>query len=219
MPGINILIEGIDLAGKSTLARNLPGCIEELGFTVRQSRNSLSSNNPIAAIADNIRREPEAGTLETGALFLASHLWDARNFLPVPYGTAHLQDSCWVRTLAHHTLQRTPDIPAVLRKAANAFPKFDIAFFLTADISVRQERLHQRETEAPGSNDDGDRLVITDPQRFMKLDDQLRKLCNEFFPSKCIDTTTLSKDEVLSVAVDHLSRLIGVKDWSVDNAL
>jgi len=218
MPGISILIEGVDLAGKSTLAKSLPGKLNELGFAVRQSRNSLCPDNPIAPIADIIRKEPHAGNVETGTLFLASHLWDARNFSPIPNGTVHLQDSCWVRTLAHHALQGTPDIPAMLRREALAFPRFDIAIFLTADLTVRQKRLHQREVDDPGSNDNGDRLVITNPQKFKKLDEQLNQLCKEFFTATCIDTSALDKDGVLNEVLGQVLPMLGVPKRSAAHA-
>ena len=219
MPGISILIEGIDLAGKSTLAKSLPGKLNDLGFAVRQSRNSLCPDNPIAPVADVIRKESNAGNAETGALFLASHLWDSRNFGPIPNGTIHLQDSCWVRTLAHHTVQGTPDIPAMLRRDAMAFPRFNIAIFLTADLTVRQERLGQRESDDPGSNDDGDRLVITNPQKFNRLDERLKELCKEFFSATCIDTSTLDKNDVLNEVLKQVLPVLDARNRSAVHAL
>src|SRR5439155_18295365 len=98
-----VLIEGLDLAGKSTLVRNLQAELTRRGIPVRVIRNALCPDNPIAALADQVRRDPEAGPIETGALFLAAHLWDARHFTPPPDRTVHIQDSCWLRTLAYHT--------------------------------------------------------------------------------------------------------------------
>src|SRR5438270_13332793 len=129
MAGKVVLIEGLDLAGKSTLARNLERELTRRGVRVRVSRNALCPDNPIAALADQLRRDPSAGLVETGALFLAAHLWDARHFRPPPEGTIHLQDSCWLRTLAYHTMQGTPGIPELLRQAVPTFPRFDAALF------------------------------------------------------------------------------------------
>src|SRR5439155_22259143 len=80
MAGRVILIEGLDLAGKTTLVRNLQAELTRRGIPVRVSRNALCPDNPIAALADQVRRDPHAGLVETGALFLAAHLWDARHF-------------------------------------------------------------------------------------------------------------------------------------------
>ncbi len=150
MAGRVVLIEGLDLAGKSTLVRNLQAELTQRGIPVRVSRNALCPDNPIAPVADALRRDPCASLLETGALFLASHLWDARNFEPPPEGVIHIQDSCWLRTLAYHTFHGTPGIPELLRAAAPSFPRFDAAVFLTADLAERRRRLGQRERRAPG---------------------------------------------------------------------
>lgn len=161
-----ILIEGMDLAGKSTLVRNLRVELERRGIPVRVSRNALCPDNPIARVADELRRDPAAGLLETSALFLASHLWDARHFAPPPPGTIHLQDSCWLRTLAYHTVRGTPGIPQLLRRAMPTFPRFDAAVFVTAALIERQRRLLKREVEQPGVNDLGDHAVVRAPELF-----------------------------------------------------
>src|SRR5437763_13959490 len=111
MAGRVVLIEGLDLAGKSTLVRNLQAELTRQGIPVRVSRNALCPDNPIAALADQVRRDPGAGLVETGALFLAAHLWDARPFNLPPDGAVHIQDSCWLRTLAYPTWRHTPAIP------------------------------------------------------------------------------------------------------------
>ncbi len=122
MAGRVVLIEGLDLAGKSTLVRNLQAELTRRGIPVRVSRNALCPDNPIAAVADQLRRDPHAGLVETGALFLAAHLWDARHFTPPPDGMVHIQDSCWLRTLAYHTFNQTPGIPEQLASAVRLFP-------------------------------------------------------------------------------------------------
>jgi thymidylate kinase len=103
MAGRVVLVEGLDLAGKSTLVRNLQAELTRRVIPVRVSRNALCPDNPVAALADQVRRDPHAGLIETGALFLAAHLWDDRHFTPPPDGMVHLQDSCWLRTLAYHS--------------------------------------------------------------------------------------------------------------------
>ena len=189
MAGRVILIEGLDLAGKSTLVRNLQTELTRRGIPVRVSRNALCPDNPIAPVADALRRNPGAGLLETGGMFLASHLWDARNFEPPPEGEIHVQDSCWMRTLAHHTFHETPRIPELLRAAAASFPRFDVAIFLTADLVERRRRLEQRECEHPGSNDANDHLVINDPDCYLGLEKVLQRLAAGLATARTVQTT------------------------------
>ncbi|HET6880577.1 MAG TPA: hypothetical protein VFI31_10505 [Pirellulales bacterium] len=193
-----VLIEGMDLAGKSTLVRNLQVELERRGVPVRVSRNALCPENPIAPIADDLRRDPAAGLLETGALFLASHLWDARHFVPPPSGTIHLQDSCWLRTLAYHTVRGTPGIPELLRRAMPTFPRFDAAVFLTASIAERRCRLRQRERERPGSNDRGDHAVSDDSHSFTRLNHALGRLAKRMVGAVRVDTTGRRLNNVLA---------------------
>jgi thymidylate kinase len=206
MAGRIVLIEGLDLAGKSTLVENLQGELSRQGIPVRISRNALCPDNPIASLADQVRRDPHAGVVETGALFLAAHLWDARHFTPPPDGMVHLQDSCWLRTLAYHSFRGTPGIPNLLHEALPFFPRFHAAVFLTADIMVRQSRLEQRERGRPGSNDHADYAVKDDPDNFLSLDRLLNRLAADLVEARTLDTTGLGELAVLDRA-EHFLRL------------
>jgi len=208
MNGPLILIEGLDLAGKSTLFHRLVAELQQRGVAVRTSRNALCPENRIALLADELRRDPTAGFVETGALFLAAHCWDARHFRRPPAGTVQIQDSSWLRTLAFHTHHRTPAIPEELRSASASFPAFDAAIFLTASIERRRQRLAMREAEQPGSNDWQDHLVAKAPHEFRALENELRRMAIEYAGAVELDTTVLSPDEVLIAALQHFSRFL-----------
>lgn len=208
MRGSLILIEGLDLAGKSTLFDRLLAEMRQRGVLAGSSRNALCPGNPIAQLADDLRRDPAAGMVETGALFLAAHCWDSRNFRMPPAGAVHLQDSSWLRTLAFHTHHGTPAIPAALRDASTTFPVFDAVIFLTANVSRRQRRLAQREAERPGANDWQDHLVARAPDEFCALEDRLRELSVELVGAVVLDTSDLSPESVLAAAWCHLASRI-----------
>jgi thymidylate kinase len=209
MGGKVVLIEGLDLAGKSTLVRNLQNELIRRGIPVRVSRNAMCPNNPIAPVADALRRDPKAGLVETGAMFVASHLWDARNFRRPPSGVIHLQDSCWLRTLAYHTHRRTPRIRELIVEALPSFPCFDAALFLTASLAERSKRLSRREREQPGSNDANDRLVLADPKSFTSLEGTLKQLTVEFTNTSVVNTTWGSKADLLQSALE-LAGLVAI---------
>lgn len=206
MAGRMILIEGLDLAGKSTLVRNLQAELTRWGIPVRISRNALCPDNPVAALADQLRRDPRAGFTETGAMFLAAHLWDARRFAPPPDGVLHIQDSCWLRTLAYHSWRQTPAIPEQLAQAARDFPRFDAAVFLTAGIEERLHRLGQREREEPGSNDANDHLVRSDPQGYWRLEQLLWQLTHRYTNAAKIETTGVSGQNLVQVVLEILAQ-------------
>lgn len=206
MAGRVILIEGLDLAGKSTLVRNVRAELARRNVPVRASRNALCPDNPIALLADQLRRDPRAGLLETGALFLAAHLWDARHFTRLPTGMMHLQDSCWLRTLAYHTWKNTPAIPDQLARAARSFPRFDAALFLTAGIEERRRRLAQREREEPGGNDANDHLVESDPQGYLRLEELLWQLTQLYTKATRIETTGIPCERLVPLVVEMLAQ-------------
>jgi thymidylate kinase len=202
MAGQSVLIEGLDLAGKSTLVHNLHAELKRRGISVRVSRNALCPDNPIAVLADQLRRDPQAGLVETGALFLAAHLWDARHFASPPDGMIHIQDSCWLRTIAYHTWKDTAAIPEQLARAARYFPRFDAAIFLTAGTDERRRRLAQREREKPGSNDANDHLVRLDPQGYLRLEQMLWQLTHLYTKATRIDTTGITGERLISLVVE-----------------
>ena len=204
MGGKVILIEGLDLAGKSTLVRNLRDEMTRRGIPVRVSRNALCPENPIAPVADALRRDPEAGLLETGALFMASHMWDARHFRRPPVGMVHIQDSCWLRTLAYHTMHETPGISAQLAAVAVGFPRFDATVFLTAGLEERVKRLWQREEERPGSNDADDHLVNVAPDFFLNVEKCLLDYAIAYTEAAAIDTTQVKDKELLKTVLKVL---------------
>lgn len=208
MSGRVVLIEGLDLAGKTTLARALERSLSQAGVAARTSRNALCPDNPVAQAADRLRRDPEAGWLETGCLFLSAHLWDARHFRPPPAGAVHVQDSCWLRTLAMHRLRGTPPVAGLLEEAARTFPRFDAAVFLTAGLATRRHRLEARLRDAPDDVDHLDHAVARDPDGFVALDKLLQRLAVDLVGAHVLDTTELTAGEVELAA----AQLLGLAD-------
>lgn len=200
--GLMVLVEGLDLAGKSTLAKALTKHFHEQGIQVSFSRNALVPHNTIAQHADALRRETSAGLLETGALFLAAHERDINTFTYPQPGQIHIQDSCWLRTLAFHTLYQTRFIPKLVKESSLRQPAFDVVLYLTAGVEVRQHRVKKREKELPGENDKADYLVCTDPEKFKQNDALLLAKTKEIYPHcMVIDTTQLTEKEVFNKAL------------------
>lgn len=206
--GVMVLIEGLDLAGKSTLTRNLVKQLKDDGYSVSYSKNALVPNNPIALKADILRKEADAGLLESGALFLAAHLYDIKTFqYPVKH-TVHVQDSSWLRTSAYHSLHNTRWIPEFLKNISIYQPKFDVVIYLTASSKVRRQRVLQREIES-GENDKADYMAWFNPEKVEKHDRLLLEKTLEYYPhAHKIDTSNISaqqvKGKVLELIQSHL---------------
>lgn len=184
-----ILVEGLDLAGKSTLIEGLTGHFGR----VRVLNGQFCVNNPAGRVArELVRWDENFGGVEAGALFLSSMLWDARNFVPPPPGEVHLQDSCWLRTLAFEQLYGSVPLARMMEEQGKRFPRFEKAFFLTASLEERERRFHSR-----SKNDLHDLMAFRRPEKFLAIERRLRELVIEWEAGVVIETDGLSPAQVL----------------------
>ena len=201
--GSMILVEGLDLAGKSTLVRELGALLQEMGVPHRVGHNSLCPDNPVAQFADWMRQDERRSSLEGSCLFVASHLWDMRNFR-APVQTVHLQDSCWLRSVAYDLESEARSSPRA-GQLWESCPtvQFDRALFLTASLPVRRLRLQKRKREG-GAADAQDHWVETNPERFSALESRLLQVVSSHARTEILDSSELSPREVLRESLKKL---------------
>lgn len=201
-----LLIEGLDLAGKSTAVHGVMRALQEAGHQVRLCRNALTVDNPIHAQADAARMANVLDRATIGGLYVAAHALDLVGYASQSHSGFQLQDSSWLRCLAlHRTLARqeptgsSAHVVAALLALRPLAPRFRRAVFLRASISARAHRLRRREREAPASVDEMDRWVLTDPDRFLAVEEALRRCVYQASDLVVeIDTTDLSPADVVS---------------------
>lgn len=188
-----ILVEGLDLAGKSTLIEGLRTHYTQNGKTVRVLNGQFCDNNPAAQVARNLVRWDEGfGGVEAGALFLSTMLWDARHFVPPAEGELHLQDSCWLRTLAFEQLYGSAELARLMEQQGRRFPRFDQAVFLTASLEERERRLRSR-----ANNDLHDLMAFRKPEKFLAIEQRLKELVLEWESGVVIETDGLTPRQIL----------------------
>lgn len=193
-----VLIEGLDLAGKTTLCEGLVQKLEAIGLIVVLSKNNLLGQNAVGKRAKEYALGTPVTNLETGALFLASHFYDTTLFQIPPEGVVHLQDSSWLRTVSHHSMHGTPVVPELAEALFDAHPKFGTVIYLTANIEVRKQRVIEREARRPGTNTPGDYMSHTDPDFVIRHDRKLLDITYGFYPDVCvIDTSSMSDKETI----------------------
>lgn len=198
-----ILVEGLDLAGKSTLIAGLTDHYRRLGWAVSVAHGDLCPDNPVGRITREMMRwDPGFTPEEGGPLFLASHLWDARNFhAPVGEGEIHIQDSCALRTLAFERVVGQPDLAARLERVVDRLPLFDAAYVLTASLSTRRERYARRLV-----NDLHDAFMFRDPVRFSRVDSELMHLAVKKCHARLLPTDEWSPEQLLELVLSDLAR-------------
>lgn len=203
-----ILVEGLDLAGKSTLIRGLVRRFYALGWAVRVSHGDLCPDNPVARVTRSMmRRDPDFTPAEGAPLFLASHLWDQRNF-QAPSGPyeVHIQDSCALRSLAFERVVGEEFYCRKLEQVVDALPSFDAAYLLTASIKNRRERYLGRE-----KNDLHDAFMLRDPVRFSRIDSELLRLGASRYKANLISTDEFTPQALLDLVWSDLKRKFGLQ--------
>ena len=181
--------------------------IRGLGASVTCSRNALTPNNEVHALAEHHRYQG-TDVERVGAMYVGAHVMDLLAFEPPPEGVLHIQDSCWLRGVAlHESLAARQDmvrsrVPAMWGSLARLAPRFEMALFVTASVPARLKRLAQR-TDA----DALDHLVAEDPQLFAsmeaKLLDKVRAHAGEVSQ---LDTTASSVEDGVQLALSFITR-------------
>lgn len=196
-----VLVEGLDLAGKSTLIEGLAQHYREQGWSVTVSHGDLCPENPVARVTREMMRwDPGFTPQEGGPLFLASHLWDLRNFRrPQGERTIHIQDSCALRSLAFEKVVGRPHFVELFEDVVRRLPRFDAAFVLTASLQTRRGRFETRQL-----NDLHDQFMFKDPVRFSQVDSELLHLSVKEMGARIVSTDELNPNEVLDVVLGDL---------------
>lgn len=186
-------IEGMDLSGKSTAAKNFANT-SEMYWTINDKR--LTESNPIYDFAWDLGRKGSHSSVILGHLYLISLMEDIKNFR---LKTSVIQDSTLLlRSLNYYKSVKIND------ELAQAFAKFipghpvpNKSFYLTANIDSRRQRLERRIKQMPEKLTSMDMLIINDPCRFMQIDESLKELSVKIFNSQIIDTSEMSELEVV----------------------
>jgi thymidylate kinase len=201
-----VLVEGLDLAGKSTLIQGLERLFRDNGWLVEVSHGDLCPNNPVAKVTRQMMRWDPGFSKEEGApLFLASHLWDERHFVPpTEPGRIHIQDSCALRSLAFERVLGQEFYARRLAAAVDRLPDFHAAYALTASMNSRVQRFSQR-----AENDLHDSFMLSDPVRFAQVDAELLRLTTSRFQARLICTDELDPEALLALVWNDLNRKFG----------
>jgi guanosine-3',5'-bis(diphosphate) 3'-pyrophosphohydrolase len=197
---MNIYIEGLDLAGKSTVSRRLR---ERCGnFEIRN--NSLLRSNPLHQAADRLRKATQTDDLSLGYLYYGAMLYDLEQIRNEPTPDANvLQDSTiLLRSLAFHTVSGNTALAEQFRSKLAEHPKFDRAFFLTCSPDVRKQRLAGRASR--GNTNREDFLISSNPDLFFAMEGELRRLATEYFGAEVVDTGELESPQGSDRVLDSI---------------
>ncbi|MGV9322542.1 hypothetical protein [Streptomyces sp. NPDC003660] len=146
---MRVLIDGLDLSGKTTLTHALKAELERRGQAALPHRGFLATRHPFRRLLKKLPlvRQPDS-TLVTAAYLSAGYLVDSllvRLAPPTPPGTVLIQDGYVDRTTAFG-MAGGPYLAAVLAlRCPRVFAPFDVAVYLHAPTDARAARLGRRE--------------------------------------------------------------------------
>lgn len=202
-----ILIEGLDLAGKTSACRAL---VAGLSPRPAHRRNALTDGNLVYDVADRVRR---AGTLSEGPLghlYLAALAMDIARYAH-PIRPTIQESTIGLRSLCHYQARGEHGMANAFAALLDGdrYPRFDRAIVLTASIAVRRARLERRRREAPAEIAADDLAVIAAPDIFRRMDDLLMEEARRRYGALVIDTSDMTTMEVVTAIQAAVAGVIG----------
>ncbi|WP_316528380.1 hypothetical protein [Kitasatospora brasiliensis] len=142
---MRILVDGLDMSGKTTLVATLIKTLEARGVAAVRHRGMLAEHHPVEPLLKKLPlvRQAQSSAI-TAAFLVGGYALDGllvRVDPPRPADAVIIQDGYADRTIAFG-LAGGPYLTAALALwASQAFATFDVAVYLHASAQVRRERM------------------------------------------------------------------------------
>ena len=183
-----ILIEGMDLSGKTTITKYLS---EILDIDKIQQRTLSDSS----AIYDFTVAQSKKGQLHTdliNKLYTLAISEDLYNYKPKE-DSIILQDSYFALRSYALMRQKYPDTLANdVYKLLQLFPKPELAFYLTASTEERIRRNEKRDKPMAYM----EKLLMSNPKEFEAIEKNLRDITTSLFDAEIINTQDKKPNEI-----------------------
>ncbi|MEY9873311.1 thymidylate kinase [Streptacidiphilus sp. MAP12-33] len=148
---MRILVDGLDLSGKTTLVQALIAELDDRGVTAVRHRGMLAHHHPVEPLLKRLPlvRQADSGFI-TAAFLTAGYALDSLLVgidPPRPAGAVLLQEGYADRTLAFG-IAGGPYLTALLGvRWLRLFAPFDLAVYVHAPLEVRAGRMSGREDD------------------------------------------------------------------------
>jgi len=192
-----ILVEGLDYAGKTTLAKGLVHIFNNMGLPSIYNKGNMVKTS----LDDYVRKElysESSDLIRLNALLTLGPLIDAlENDSSSDLGYL-VQESYIDRTIAYNKANKIPYFAEILEDLQTKLVQFDVSLFLDADIETRQKRYYSRTSE----RNKFDELIFADSDLFCRINDLTRELVLKRTNSHLIDTSNITEEEVRQIAIN-----------------
>lgn len=183
-----ILIEGMDLSGKTTITKYL----SEILSVDRIQKRTLSDE---CSIFDFTVVQSKKGNLHPeliNKLYTLAITEDLYNYKPRDNGII-LQDSYFALKSYSLMKQKYPNTLAKeVYKLLQLFPKPELAFYLTASTEERLRRIEKRNKPMAYM----EKLLVSNPREFETIEKNLRDITTSLFDAEVINTQGKKPNEI-----------------------
>lgn len=198
---MNVLVEGADLTGKSTLVAGLVTSLRAAGLDAERSIGAFHQG-PLARWAlARYRAGADPTRWSQTWLFTLAEVADAA-LPPTRRPRLRVQEVYVDHTIALAEVLGRPAAAALCRAALPFLPRFAATIYLTADAVIRRRRLETRARVDPI-----DRLLIDDPSRADELERRLFARVRRRPGLLVLDTGRLPAEQVIDEARRHVLRV------------
>ena len=195
-------IEGLDLAGKSTICRTLR---DRWNAEMRTNSILPPGTNSIHTEAERLRKADAFPAAPLGGLYYGALLRDLELYRP-PTGLVVQDSSIILRSIAFHSVFGDPALADAFRALLPRHPRFGATIVVWASDNVRRMRLEGRCSRHNDNPEDF--LIVRDPNGFQRMQDILFETAEREFGATFVDTSFLERDgEKARVADLLLSKL------------
>lgn len=190
-----ILIEGLDLTGKTKLCENL---VNEHPNEFEYKKSFYSENNDLYFEAVKKSKLGIYSEMAIAWMYIAAAQYELdmqEKLKEIKNNKTIIQDSFFLnRMIGFHGVKDRKLLLMEIRALISQFEKPSQTFYLYTDIFTRQKRYYEREkVKTPAI---GDKLVFEDKDVSTKREKILRDLMIEYYDSKIIDTSLIEPKEL-----------------------
>jgi thymidylate kinase len=198
----HILLEGVDLSGKSSAIQFLQSKFPT--FVVNHQK--LCRVNFLQSKIKELQLDKQLNSKNIGHLYAESIRYDIEYFRQSDFGEGILQDSLnFLRSLAYHTAHKNYSVVNYLKSLSSLQLKVTKAFVFTSSYDVRVSRLMKRFQESPELVTPNDLLILNSPEVFHEMDNAIIQYSVQYFSAEIIVTTKLTLLEVEELIWDKLN--------------
>ena len=191
-------LEGMDLAGKSSVAKAIQ---EKSNIKWKISNNRLYNENEIYNFISEVAKKNLYDDEIYGYLYYVALFSDLKKY---ELSTNVIQDSTiLLRSINYHIENNNKQLAEMFIKLVKLHPVPNCSIYLTADINSRIRRLAERIEKNPEKISKNDSMIISNPEKFKQMDDNLFFLSQKYFNSILLDTTNLTIDEVADYIINY----------------